>query len=647
MSGGGVGQGGVADAVPHAADAHAAAHGAAARVKGGRVRERRLPMRIEGVQALGQPAARLQALAGAGGVAGAQRVAAADLQPVEPELLRQVVHERLVGDGGLGHAEAAEGAGHGLVGEEGPAPGAGVGHAVGAHGVHRHAIGHCGAPAGVGAGVEQRVELHGLQPALGVGAEAGVDARRVALGGGHHGLGAGVDAGHRPPEPPCRQRHQRLHGEVELAAEAAAAGRGHDAHLLGPQPQHQRHLVAVHERRLGGDVDLHAIAGAPRPSRLGLDVGMLHEAGLEAALGHGGAVPQGSGCIAAAHLALHEEIARLRCLNQRSAGGHGGVDAHHRRLHRPVDGQGVVAQRLHRGARSHQRQHCLAAVAHLARGQHRLVFHVRVDAVAIGRHVGGGKDGLDARVGAAHGVQITQGEGGAGVGRAHHPQPQGVGGNAIGAEAVGPRDLGHAVGLEGARAQGAARGWRGGQGCVGGGVHHRLHDLAVTGAAAQHAAQAVLHLGFGGVGVARQQIGRRQDHAWRADAALGAQVPVEGGLDGRQPPVAAQALDGGDGAAARLGHGREAGAHLPAVQQHRAGAAVASVAADLGAREAQLVAQQVRQPRGGRRAHGHRRAVHREGDGFGGWARVVHGKAASAPRVESSRRSSVPAASSR
>ena len=69
----------------------------------------------------------------------------------------------------------------------------------------------------------------------------------------------------------------------------------------------------------------------------------------------------------------------------------------------------------------------------------------------------------------------------------------------------------------------------------------------------------------------------------------------EGFLQRRQRAVAvAEALDRLDRAARDLAHRDQAGADLPAVEQHRAGAAVAGIAADLGAGEAEVVAQRRR-----------------------------------------------------
>src|SRR5205814_3924055 len=59
----------------------------------------------------------------------------------------------------------------------------------------------------------------------------------------------------------------------------------------------------------------------------------------------------------------------------------------------------------------------------------------------------------------------------------------------------------------------------------------------------------------------------------------------------------AEALDRFDPPAFDLAHGDQAGADLPSIQKHRAGAAVAGVTADLGAGETEIVAQRRRKPR--------------------------------------------------
>src|SRR3546814_19543737 len=67
-------------------------------------------------------------------------------------------------------------------------------------------------------------------------------------------------------------------------------------------------------------------------------------------------------------------------------------------------------------------------------------------------------------------------------------------------------------------------------------------------------------------------------------------VVEEGLLQAPSIGIAGQPLDGGDPAALGLAAGQQTGAELLAVDQHGAGAAVAGAAADLGAGEAELVA---------------------------------------------------------
>ncbi len=85
-----------------------------------------------------------------------------------------------------------------------------------------------------------------------------------------------------------------------------------------------------------------------------------------------------------------------------------------------------------------------------------------------------------------------------------------------------------------------------------------------------------------------------------AEAALQAVGVAEGLLQRVELAVAAgQPLDGGELVAVGLDRQHQAGAHRLAVDEHRAGAADAVLAADVGAGEAELVAQEVgeQQPR--------------------------------------------------
>ena len=110
-----------------------------------------------------------------------------------------------------------------------------------------------------------------------------------------------------------------------------------------------------------------------------------------------------------------------------------------------------------------------------------------------------------------------------------------------------------------------------------------------------------------------------------AEAALQSMLLAKSDLDGvhllgiaAQAPVGRQPLDGRDLAALRLHGKKQAGAHSQAIQQDRADAAGAVLAADVGAGQVQLVAQEVAQQhaRFDRALVGC--AVYRDGDGVGG-----------------------------
>ena len=258
------------------------------------------PVRPQGLQALGEAGAGLEALAAVGCIARAERVAQSELEPVQAQLVGQHVHQRLMRDRTLRHAEAAEGTGGRAVGVDAAAGAAGGAHGIGAGGVDRHAARHGRAPGGVGAGIEVAVKKHGSEPAVGVGTGAGRDPGRMALGRGRHALGPGPGHAHRLAGDPGCYRQDRLEERVQLAAEPAAAGRGDDPHLLGCDPQHARHFVPVHVGCLRGGEDLDPVALAHGVAGLGLDIGVLDEAGLDRIVGgHERAGEQGLGIAAA------------------------------------------------------------------------------------------------------------------------------------------------------------------------------------------------------------------------------------------------------------------------------------------------------------------------------------------------------------
>ena len=196
--------------------------------------------------------------------------------------------------------------------------------------------------------------------------------------------------------------------------------------------------------------------------------------------------------------------------------------------------------------------------------------------------------------------------------RAHDADPQRIRRHGVGAEPVAAGDLGHAVEPRDARADGRAN-WRRPDRGLRTGRHHRIDDLAVAGAAAKHAAQRVLDLPARRLAIAQHVLCRHQ-HAGRADAALRRAMFEERFLQRRQSAIRREALNRLDPSAGYLAHRDQARADLAPVEPHRAGAAVAGIAADLGAGEAEVVAQRRGEPRDRRAVPFGPSAVQGEGD---------------------------------
>src|SRR5882757_6948696 len=148
-------------------------------------------------------------------------------------------------------------------------------------------------------------------------------------------------------------------------------------------------------------------------------------------------------------------------------------------------------------------------------------------------------------------------------------------------------------------------------------AQHRTHDPVMGAAAAEVERQSFAHLLLAGMrlGVENRLGGR--DHAVDAVAALGRLLGDEGLLQRMRLFHAAQAFDGDDLGLADLRQRYHAGARRLSIDQDRAGPALPQAAAEFGAIEAEIVAQDVEQRRvrlGRNAAH---RAVHLQTDGHG------------------------------
>ncbi len=149
---------------------------------------------------------------------------------------------------------------------------------------------------------------------------------------------------------------------------------------------------------------------------------------------------------------------------------------------------------------------------------------------------------------------------------------------------------------------------------VGGRPLDGLHDVVVAGAAAQLPREPVADLLLGGVRVVVEQPAGGEHHPRRAEPALQAVAVHEALLDRIEHAVALHALDGVDRAS--VGHRRQhrAALHRHAVHVDDADPAVRRVASPVGARQAQLIAEEVHEQRSRLGLRRPFRAVDRDGD---------------------------------
>ena len=519
--------------------------------------------------------------------------------------------------------------------------------------MNRHPRRHRRSPRRIGAGVEVAAEIEGGEAAIGIGGEADDHVRRVPLRRRHHRFAAAVGEAHRTPGEPGGESDVRLHRQIEFAAEPTADGGGDDAHLLRGEAEDAGDIAPVGIRRLRGNRDLDGVADAPRAARLRLDVGMLDETRLEGAFGDRRGAGEAGGHIPRLDDAADEFVRRPIVEQQRRIGSGRRLDRPRLRQALPEHRKIFGIERLDGRPVGDDGGDRLAGETHPMAGEHRLVAELRRDAVGVlARDVVGGEDADNAGVPLAQRGGIADDEVGGDVGRADDAKGERVGRGDVVAEALRAVEPGEPVEAGDRRADGTAdRRRRRLRAVAGGGVGDGRDDLAIAGASTVDAAEGILDLcGVGdlrrvGPGARLEQCRRRHQHPGRAHPALHRPRPEEGLLQRRQPGRAGmrgQPFDGDDAAIGGLGDRRQAGADGAAVEEDGAGAARPAVAADLGAGEAEIVAQHLGQPAHRRCGDGDGGAVEDEAELF---RRVPHPR--SAPRTVSARRISVAAASRR
>ena len=112
----------------------------------------------------------------------------------------------------------------------------------------------------------------------------------------------------------------------------------------------------------------------------------------------------------------------------------------------PDDGESIIGEPGEGVLVADQREHRLAAVAHDAGGEHRLILDVRVDAEAVDPgDIGGGEDAGEPGIMVVERGAVPEGEARMCVRGTHDAQPERAGGHAVRAEDGPPRDLGGTV----------------------------------------------------------------------------------------------------------------------------------------------------------------------------------------------------------
>ena len=541
------------------------------------------------------------------------RVLVANLPRVQTDLLGQQVDQALERKLGLTHAKAAEGAGRRVVGVVAKTADVGVLVLVGADGMRAGALEHRAAQRRVGAGIKVDLAVQAGKVALGVATQRKGAVHGVALGMERERLGAGELALHRTLELIGSKRGQVLDGHVLLAAKAAAHEHGLDDHALGLVVP-AKHVGALFARVVGalvGRLHLDAVLIREGHGALRLQEGMLGK-GRGKALRHGKrALRQRLGGVAARHVAalahvvleLHGIAKGKEAVVQARGVFGSGLDNVAHGLQRLVvnlyELLGLFERCLVLG--NHQYDGVAHAAGDIALGDHDVPVLDKV-ADLVDRHVLGAQDahhagqglGLGGVDGEHAGARIL-GAHGAGIGQARLVELVDV----VGILAFTEHLLAH-VDTEGALAHTVvvaalqvlidllfAAEHRSGQ-------RNALDNLLVAGAAAHVAADGVLDLLLGGLGVLGDERRARHDHAGDAKAALHGAHGAKGVHKGLAH-VLGQALDGHDVAAGGKGGSQHACLHGRTVHMDGAGAARALGAAVLGGVDVQVVAKVAQQ----------------------------------------------------
>ena len=592
LDGGWVGQRGVAATVPARRNTDTTPEPAISGI--GRVGRRPLglPCGTQSLEARADADPLLENLTADGGFAVLQRVPDAEFQPVQPQLVRQLVQQAFLRDGGLRDAKAPEGPGGRTIGVDRLRTRPVVRDPVGTRGVHGHAVRDRRSPAGIGAGVERAIEDHPTERAVLARTDPGGDLGRVTLGGRLHRLGAGVVDPHRLPGLQRRQRQIGLDREVELRAEAPAAARGNDADIGTVHGKDLGQALQIHDRRLRAGMDLHAPGLDPGEAGLGFDIGVLDKGGREGTLDDRIGIGQSGIRVATGNQPAAHDVAIAPFMQPSRVGLPCGTHGQRRWTFVPlyrecgrIEGGHGLGRADHGGGR-------LATEPGFFLGEDRLVGKGWDDPEPVhARNVAMGQDRGNTFGPCGPSFEITETEASAVIGRADHFDHEGIWRSDIVAEAFRTHDLVAPVQPFDCRACRALVAGRNSHVDLRGHTHG-LDDLAVAGATAQYAAERIAGLHLGRVRHLPQQSQGRDHHPRRADPALrGAMGLKAPGEPGSHRVLTDQARQRLDFAPIGLMRGGQAGTDRRPVDQHGAGTTIARITPDLHVTRTETLAQ--------------------------------------------------------
>src|SRR5258708_16469432 len=270
-------------------------------------------------------------------------------------------------------------------------------------------------------------------------------------------------------------------------------------------------------------MDLDLIADASGKSRFGFDAGMFDEAGFEFAFYNRVGFRHRFVYITADYAAVNQHVLRAMGMDQGSTGRESFIDGAQCGQLAPGYGKRCGVEILNRIPFAPVWGDCFAAICAFTFGvsEDWLVGEAGDQAIAIlARNILGSKHRLDTGISGSVGMQIAEAKIRTIIWATDDAQGEGARGDFIRAVDFRAFNFAPAVQADQALTHGSAR--CGAYGLFGLRVHveNRIDNLAVSGAAAEHAAERIHYIGFGGRIVFLEERRSRDQHAGRTRAAL-------------------------------------------------------------------------------------------------------------------------------